>query len=55
MHTYTHTHTHTNRGLKAQGKYNARSLSFVDTSFKIEQIEVEEDLKGKYDALVKVW
>jgi len=41
--------------LKSQGKYNARALSFQDTTFKIEQVPLAEEFKSKYDQLVAVW
>ena len=42
-------------GLKAQGKYVARTLSFTDTTFAIKQVPMAEEFRTKYDALVDVW
>jgi hypothetical protein len=52
--TTTPPHTpHT--GLKAQGKYLARTLSFAETTFNIQQVPLEADFKTKYDKLAQVW
>lgn len=44
-----------NAGLKAQGKYLARTLSFADTSFKIERVPLADEFKAKYDKLAEAW
>jgi hypothetical protein len=42
-------------GLKAQGKYLARTLSFAETTFGIQQVPLADEFKKKYDALAQVW
>ena len=42
-------------GLKNAGKYTARSLSFVDTTFAIKQTPVNDEHQIKYDGCVEVW
>lgn len=56
-HNITHHHqtTTTTTGLKAQGKYLARTLSFADTSFQIQQVPLAGEFKAKYDTLAQVW
>lgn len=51
----TNHQTITTTGLKAQGKYLARTLSFADTSFQIQQVPLAGEFKAKYDTLAQVW
>ena len=45
----------TGRSLKSQGKYASRSLSFVDTEFKMVEIHTSEDFTMLYDASAELW
>jgi hypothetical protein len=50
-----HTHSPRHTGLKAQGKYLARTLSFAETMFNIQQVPLEAEFKKTYDTLAQVW
>ena len=51
---FLHAHN-TGRSLKSQGKYASRSLSFVDTEFKMVEIQASEEFTMLYDASAELW